>query len=84
MVSLPMSVLAVTLIVNVIKLFDLIYVLTNGGPGTTSRVIAFTFYQDGFRSGQFGKAAAVAIVMLIVLIPVMIFNIRRFRQASVT
>jgi alpha-glucoside transport system permease protein len=84
MVSLPMSVLAVTLIVNVIKLFDLIYVLTNGGPGTSSRVIAFTFYQDGFRSGQFGKAAAVAIVMLIVLIPVMIFNIRRFRQASVT
>src|SRR4029077_7301549 len=65
MVSLPVSVLAVTLIVNVIKLFDLIYVMTNGGPGTSSRVIAFTFYQDGFRSGQFGKAAAVAIVMLI-------------------
>src|SRR5437762_12152988 len=34
MVSLPMSVLAVTLIVNVIKLFDLIYVMTAGGPGT--------------------------------------------------
>ena len=83
MVSLPMSVLAVTLIVNVVKLFDLIYVLTNGGPGSTSRVIAFTFYQEGFASGQFGKAAAVAIVMLIVLIPVMIFNIRRFRQAAV-
>lgn len=83
MVSLPMSVLAVTLIVNVIKLFDLIFVMTGGGPGTTSRVIAFTFYQDGLASGQFGKAAAVAVVMLIVLIPVMIFNIRRFRQAAV-
>ena len=83
MVSLPMSVLAVTLIVNVVKLFDLIFVMTNGGPGTSSRVIAFTFYQDGLASGQFGKAAAVAVVMLIVLIPVMIFNIRRFRQASV-
>ena len=83
MVSLPISVLAVTLLVNVVKLFDLIYVLTNGGPGSTSRVIAFTFYQEGFASGQFGKAAAVAIVMLIVLIPVMIFNIRRFRQSAV-
>jgi alpha-glucoside transport system permease protein len=83
MVSLPMSVLAVTLIVNVIKLFDLIFVMTNGGPGTSSRVIAFTFYQDGLSIGQFGKAAAVAVVMLIVLIPVMIFNIRRFRQAAV-
>lgn len=83
MVSLPMSVLAVTLIVNVVKLFDLIFVMTNGGPGTSSRVIAFTFYQDGLATGQFGKAAAVALVMLIVLIPVMIFNIRRFRQAAV-
>ena len=83
MVSLPMSVLAVTLIVNVIKLFDLIYVMTNGGPGSASRVIAFTFYQDKFASGQFGQGAAVAVVMLVVLIPVMIFNIRRFRQAAV-
>jgi alpha-glucoside transport system permease protein len=83
MVSLPMSVLAVTLIVNVVKLFDLIFVMTNGGPGTSSRVIAFTFYQDGLASGQFGKAAAVAVVMLVVLIPVMAFNIRRFRQESV-
>jgi len=83
MVSLPISVLAVTLLVNVVKLFDLIFVMTNGGPGTSSRVIAFTFYQDGLASGQFGKAAAVAVVMLVVLIPVMAFNIRRFRQASV-
>ena len=55
MVSLPISVLAVTLIVNVIKLFDLIYVLTNGGPGTSSRVIAFTMYNEGLPGGQFGK-----------------------------
>jgi alpha-glucoside transport system permease protein len=84
MVSLPMSVLAVTLIVNVVKLFDLIYVMTNGGPGTTSRVIGYTFYIEGFQAGLFGKSAAIAVVMLIVLIPVMVFNIRRFRTASVT
>ncbi len=83
MVSLPMSVLAVTLIVNVVKLFDLIYVMTNGGPGTSSRVIGFTFYVEGFQSGLFGKAAAVAVVMMVILIPIMIFNIRRFRTASV-
>ena len=84
MVSLPMSVLAVTLIVNVVKLFDLIYVMTNGGPGRTSRVIGYTFYIEGFQAGLFGKSAAIAVVMLIVLIPVMVFNIRRFRTASVT
>ena len=83
MVSLPLSVLAVTLIVNVVKLFDLIYVMTNGGPGTSSRVIGYTFYVEGFQAGLFGKAAAVAVVMMVILIPVMIFNIRRFRTAAV-
>lgn len=83
MVSLPMSVLAVTLIVNVVKLFDLIYVMTGGGPGSTSRVIGYTFYIEGFQAGLYGKSAAIAVVMLIVLIPIMIFNIRRFRTAAV-
>ena len=84
MVSLPMSVLAVTLIVNVIKLFDLIYVMTAGGPGKASRVIAFTMYQQAMQAGQFGYGSAVAVVMLVVLIPIMVFNVRRFRTKSVT
>jgi len=84
MVSLPISVLAVTLIVNVIKLFDLIYVMTAGGPGTASRVIAFTMYQQAFQAGQYGYGSAVAVVMLIVLIPIIVFNVRRFRTQAVT
>ena len=84
MVSLPISVLAVTLTVNVVKLFDLPYVLTNGGPGTSSRVIAFTMYQESFPGGLFGKGAAVAMVMLLIMTPIMLFNIRRFRTDSVT
>jgi alpha-glucoside transport system permease protein len=83
MVSLPISVLAVTLVVNVIKLFDLIYVMTGGGPGTASRVIAFTMYQQAFQAGQFGYGSAVAVVMLIVLIPIIVFNVRRFRTQAV-
>ncbi len=69
MVSLPMSVLAVTLIVNVIKLFDLIY---------------FTMFQQAFEAAQYGYGSAVAVVMLVLLIPIMIFNVRRFRTSSVT
>lgn len=80
LVSLPLSVLAVTLIVNVIKLFDLIYVMTRGGPGTSSRVIAFTMFQESFPSGLYGKGSAVAVIMLLLLIPIMLFNIRRFRS----
>jgi alpha-glucoside transport system permease protein len=84
MVSLPVSVLAVTLVVNVIKLFDLIFVMTGGGPGTSSQVIAFTMYQQAFGAGQWGYGASVAVVMLILLTPIMIFNVRRFRSGSVT
>lgn len=83
MVSLPIAVVAVTLVVNVIKLFDLIYVMTRGGPGTASRVIAFSMYQEAFPQGQFGYGAAIAIVMVILLIPVMIYNVRRFRAEAV-
>jgi alpha-glucoside transport system permease protein len=83
MVSLPISVVAVTLIVNVIKLFDLIYVMTAGGPGAASRVIAFSMYQEAFPAGQFGYGAAIAVIMLLLLIPVMIFNVRRFRAEAV-
>lgn len=84
MVSLPMSVLAVTLVVNVIKLFDLIYVMTHGGPGKSSQVIAFTMFQQAFEAGQYGYGSAVAVVMLVLLIPILIFNVRRFRTSSVT
>ena len=84
MVSLPMSVLAVTLIVNVIKLFDLVYVMTQGGPGTSSRVMAFTMFAEAFSAGLYGKGAAVAVVMLLLLTPIMLFNIRRFRTEAVT
>jgi alpha-glucoside transport system permease protein len=84
MVSLPMSVLAVTLIVNVIKLFDLIFVMTQGGPGKASRVIAFTMWQQAFEAGQFGFGSAVAVVMLLLLVPIMAFNVRHFRAQAVT
>jgi alpha-glucoside transport system permease protein len=84
MVSLPISVLAVTLTVNVVKLFDLVYVMTQGGPGSSSRVIAFTMYQESFPGGLFGKGAAVAVVMLLLMVPVMLYNVRRFRTESVT
>jgi alpha-glucoside transport system permease protein len=84
MVSLPMSVLAVTLVVNVIKLFDLIYVMTRGGPGKSSQLIAFTMFQQAFEAGQYGYGSAVAVTMLVLLIPILVFNVRRFRTGSVT
>jgi alpha-glucoside transport system permease protein len=84
MLSLPISVVAVTQVIGVIKLFDLIFVMTAGGPGTSSRVVAFTMFQEAFAANRGGYGAAVAVIMLIILVPVIIFNIRRFRTEAVT
>lgn len=82
MLSLPISVIAVTLTINVVKLFDLVYVMTSGGPGNASTVIAVQMYEQ-FSARNFEYSAAVAVVMLLILVPVMVFNVRRFRSERV-
>jgi alpha-glucoside transport system permease protein len=83
MLSLPISVVTIWLFVNVIKVFDIIYVMTGGGPGTSSRVIAFTMYEETFLNGRPGYGAAVAVIMLVIIAPVMVLNVRRFRSERV-
>ena len=83
LLSLPLSVVTVWLLINVIKVFDIIYVMTGGGPGAASEVIAFTMYDETFQNGEAGYGAAVAVVMLLLIIPIIVFNIRRFRSERV-
>jgi alpha-glucoside transport system permease protein len=84
LLSLPISVVTVWLLINVIKVFDIIYVLTGGGPGGASEVIAFSMYDETFTNGEAGYGATVAVVMLLLIIPIMVFNVRRFRSERVT
>jgi len=72
-------VLLTTAIIGVLKTFDLVYIMTEGGPRTVSRIIGFTMYWETFRAGRPGYGAAVAVVMLIVILPFVYFNIRRFQ-----
>jgi alpha-glucoside transport system permease protein len=83
LLSLPISVVTVWLLINVIKVFDIIYVLTGGGPGGSSEVIAFSMVDETFTNGEGGYGAAIAVVMLLLIIPIMVFNIRRFRSEAV-
>ena len=78
------SVVTVTMIIYVIKMFDLIYVMggSNGGPLGAARVIAFTQYVETFNNGRAGYGSAVAVIMLLVVIPIMLLNIRRFRAGA--
>jgi alpha-glucoside transport system permease protein len=83
LLSLPMAVVTVWLTINVIKLFDVIFVLTRGGPGTSSEVIATQMYDELFQNGEGGYAASIAVVMLILVLPLMVWNISRFRSERV-
>src|SRR5919109_479302 len=77
------AVATVWLTINVIKLFDVIYVIARGGPGTSSEVIATQMYDETFLNGEGGYGAAIAVVMLLLILPLMAYNVSRFRTERV-
>jgi alpha-glucoside transport system permease protein len=79
LIAVPISVVVVTMAISVIKVFDIVYVMTRGGPAGASRVIGYTFYIQTFEAGRGGLGAAAAVVMVLLMIPIMALNIRRFR-----
>ena len=62
--------------INALRTFDLIYVSTSGGPGSSTTVPSVLVYQNAFANGRVGLAAAVAVV-LTALIFVLAFGITR-------
>lgn len=73
-----LTVVITTMVINVLKIFDIVYVMTGGNYGT--QVIAGQMYIEMYTSFKSGRAAAIAITLVAVIIPFMIFNIRRFRE----
>ena len=65
--------------IGVLKIFDLVYAMTSGGPAGASTVLALRMYLESFKNANPGYGSAIAVVLLIAVIPVMAFNIRRFR-----
>ncbi len=73
-------VITTTMVINVLKAFDLVYIMTAGGPRGASRIIGFSMYWETFQSGKPGYGAAIAVIMLILVTPFVIINIRRYRR----
>ncbi len=69
-----------TIVIFSLKLFDIVRVMTGGNYGTN--VIANEFYLERFTYGQAGRASAIAIVLLLLVIPVMVNNLRQFRESK--
>lgn len=64
-----------TMLVNVLKIFDIIYVMTNGNFGT--EVIANRMFKEMFQFANTGRASAIAVVLFLMIIPIMYANIRQ-------
>ena len=71
------TVVGTTMLINALKTFDIVYVMTNGAYDTD--VIATRMFSQ-IQSSHFGRAAAVGVVLFAAIVPLLIVNIRRFQQ----
>lgn len=78
MIRSTILVVATTVLVLVLKVFDIVFVMTNGNLDT--HVVASVMIEQMFKFRHFGRGSAIAVVLLVAVVPVMVINIRRFRQ----
>jgi alpha-glucoside transport system permease protein len=67
-----------TVLIAVLKVFDIVYVMTRGNYDT--QVIANRMYLEMYRFGNFGNGSALAVILFVAVIPAMVINIRNLRQ----
>ena len=62
--------------INTLRTFDLVYVMTNGGPGIKTEVVAYYIYSAAFITHQVGYAAAVAVGLTVIVLVVTVVFLR--------
>lgn len=71
--------ISTTVLIMVLKVFDIVFVMTSGQFET--EVIANRMYREMFTFGNFGRSSALAVVLLVAVIPVMIYNVRSLEES---
>ncbi|PRX67450.1 carbohydrate ABC transporter membrane protein 1 (CUT1 family) [Nonomuraea fuscirosea] len=74
----------VMLTIQSFKVLDLIVVMTDGGPGRSTLVLAQLVYREGIREGQFGCSSAVALVLFVIVLTVTVVQFRINERRSAT
>ncbi|HLS45786.1 MAG TPA: ABC transporter permease subunit [Ornithinicoccus sp.] len=76
-----LTVVLVTMIINVLKIFDLVYIIAPGSSAPAANVVAVQMWSVSFGGAQdFGMGSALGVFLFLLVLPAMLFNIRRFRQ----
>ncbi|MFD7290971.1 carbohydrate ABC transporter permease [Streptomyces sp. NPDC057539] len=78
-----LAVVLVTLMINVLKIFDLVFIIAPGSSQDDANVLALQLYRSSFGTdADLGVGSAIAVLLLLLVIPVMLFNIRRMRRET--
>ncbi len=77
-ISPTIAVVLTTMTVNVLKIFDIVYVMGKGQPDT--QVIATRMYIEQFNKFNSGTSSAIAVILILAVLPIGYINIRRFRE----
>ncbi|MFD3534467.1 carbohydrate ABC transporter permease [Streptomyces sp. NPDC058664] len=78
-----LAVVLVTLMINVLKVFDLVFVIAPGSAQDDANVLALQLYRSSFGTdADLGVGSAIAVLLLLLVVPVMVFNIRRLRREA--
>ena len=76
-----LSVVFITMIINVLKIFDLVITLAPGSSQNAASVIALAMWRTSFGGiNDFGIGSAIAVVLFVLVVPVLLLNIKRFRR----
>ncbi|MFJ5219545.1 carbohydrate ABC transporter permease [Streptomyces sp. NPDC088354] len=76
-------VVVVTLMINVMKIFDLVYIIAPSTSQDDANVLALQLFLSSFGGGNNqGVGSAIGVILLLLVVPVMVFNIRRLRREA--
>jgi multiple sugar transport system permease protein len=77
-------VVALTRALTSLKVFDVIFVLTNGGPGGATETLSYMVYVDAFQRFDFGRGAAVSWLLILIAMVVAIPMVRSVLRSDVS
>ncbi|MFM7861035.1 MAG: carbohydrate ABC transporter permease [Candidatus Nanopelagicaceae bacterium] len=74
-----LAIIAMLRLIDSFRTFDTVYILTGGGPGTSTQTIGIYIYRTAFITGDFGLASAASVMLVLLLAPLMPKIIKQFR-----
>lgn len=64
------------LVINCFKIFDLVQVMTDGGPGRATNVLVYHVYNEAFVKFNFGYASAIAMILFVIVLAITVIQFK--------